>query len=233
MFPMPINQEILLQVRQHWSRYLHHEEDFASFVRLVPLLQKNSQVSSDQLVRLGLKTGSMVETCFKRMARQTGFPLPATPKITDYVDAFEGRYGLSSQRVRVKVDDFGIVSPFQTFQNKESPLWWKIYSSQKHDYDEMFANMTLEQCTHAMAGLFLLNVYPIECREYLADIGVIYDSGGNRALGLFSTLLSDDKVLRGDHLRFVQSICAETTCFRFEFARLQFANEDYLRYSDL
>lgn len=133
----------------------------------------------------------------------------------------------------MKLNDYGIVVPFEDFKNKESPSWWQVYSQRKHDYDSMFAEMTLRQFTLAMAGLFLLNVYPNECREYLGEVGVIYDSHGNNAGGLFGTLKSHDKILRGPYLRWVGSIFAETTCFRFEFSRLQWEKEDRIRDSEL
>ena len=226
-------QDLLPQVRDHWSRFILHEQDFRSVVRHIPLLVKHACVSSDDFVSLGLKTGSMIETSFKRMAKAIDYTLPQNPTIVDYIAAFEEYYALSAQEVRVKLNDYGIVTPFEDFKNKKSPSWWQTYSQKKHDYDLMFKDMTLRQCVLAMTGLFLLNVYPIECREHLGGLGVIYDSLKNTAEGLFGTLKSDEKILRGPYLSFVGSIFAETTCFRFEFTRLQREGENAIRRREL
>lgn len=91
---------LLDQVKAHWSRFVLHEQDYRDVIRHIPLLKKHEDVSSDDLVSLGLKTGSMVETSFKRMAKAINHVLPEKPNILNYIDAFEERYTLSAQRVR-------------------------------------------------------------------------------------------------------------------------------------
>lgn len=242
---MPILQPTTIE--EDWPQYLEFEARLLRFTRYAPLIWQHEGTRSYYLVDLAQNVCSLIETTFKRMANAIGNPLKEDSDINDCRHLLEPHYNLSSQKIRVKIDEamrnrlraelrnedlahFFLdsqipttdgVTPFEAWEKGENPDWWRIYSAKKHNRVEMFNEMTLAQCMMAISALFLLNVYPMECREFLAKEEVIYTTHGGGAGAFWETILSKPPVLDSNLLQFVGDFFAETRGFKFEFRRYQ------------
>ena len=246
-------------IEEDWPQYLEFETRFLRFTKYVPLIWQHEGTRSYYLVDLAQNVCSLIETTFKRMANAIGKPLKEDPNIDDCRNLLEPHYKLSSQKIRVKIDEalrkrlraelskedlahfssnsqiptIDGVRPFEAWEKDENPDWWRIYSAKKHNRVEMFDEMTLAQCMMAVSALFLLNVYPVECREFLAKEGVIYTTHGGGGGAFWDTILSGPQVLDSEHMQYVGDFFAETRGFKFEFRRYQFHGQLELRPTEL
>jgi len=224
----------------YWTEYCKLESQFKDVIdNYCPLVERNKGCISPKLADLSSNIGNWVDTVFKRMAK-SGYP-PDCPEIRD-IDTFRGifekYYCLSEQRVRVLPYNHGIISPFEEFSKSENPGWFKVYSEYKHNRPVLLEHMTLELVTRSLAGLFVLNVFPLEMRIYVLKKGIIYSKWGeskryDTGAAVTETLLSHPHTLRGKYLRFVGGIMAETSIFRFEFRCWKSENDQTLRPSEL
>lgn len=206
------------------------------FSSLVPLMPKHYGVTSPKLADLSSSAGNWIETIFKRM-REASWPFPEPSirfprritSVDQFRDTFEKPYLLSKQRVFVKryfTEYHRVIRPFAAFAKGENPDWFRDYSKLKHDRVKLQAAMTLKKATEALAGLFLLNVYPHEMREYLLELDVIHGEtphGKGRAIA--ETLMSHPNLLQGRLLSMARFIYAETPLFKFEFRRARAASD--------
>lgn len=246
-------------IEEDWPQYLEFEKRFLRFTKYVPLIWQHDGTRSYYLVDLAQNVCSLIETTFKRMAIAIGKPLKDNPDIDDCRSLLESHYKLSSQKIRVKIDEalrkrlgaelgkeelvrlssgsliptIDGVRPFEAWEKNENPDWWRVYSAKKHNRVEMFDEMTLAQCMMAVSALFLLNVYPMECREFLATEKVIYTTHGGGAGAFWDTIHSGTPVLDSELLRHVGEFYAETRGFKFEFPRLQEHGQPNLRPAQL
>jgi hypothetical protein len=94
--------------------------------------------------------------------------------------------------------------------------------------------MTLKKTTEALAGLFLLNVYPHEMREYLLELGVIHGkTTRQKGAAITETLMSHPNLLQGKFLLMTGFVYAETPLFKFEFRRAMAPDDLRVMPSDL
>jgi len=206
------------------------ERDFLEFTNLVPLIPENSKVVSPKLANIASLAGNWIETTWRRMMK-SGWPFQGSTcnlpeemnKIDTFRETFEVPYRLSKRAVFVKrylTEFHRRILPFESFGQDENPQWFRDYSGLKHDRLELQKRMTLQNVTDAMAGLFLLSVYPHEMREYLLDLGVIHSDLRDRQV-VKEILLSDPSLLPDEiPLRaWSGPIIAETQLFSFEFPR--------------
>jgi len=254
---MPNQQSTTIE--EDWPQYLEFETRFLRFTKDVPLIWQHEGTRSYYLVGLAQNVCSLIETTFKRMANAVGSPLKEDSDINNCRRILEPYYNLSRQKVRVKIDEamcnrlraelrkedlahFFLhsqipttdgVTPFEAWEKGENPEWWRIYSAKKHNRVEMFNEMTLAQCMMAMSAVFLLSVYPIECREFLAREGVIYTTHGGGASAFWETVGSKTPVLDSELLRFVGDFYAETRGFKFEFPRFEEHGQSKVRPTQL
>jgi hypothetical protein len=220
----------LSQTETFRTGYLGLERDFLEFTSHVPLIPQNLKVISPRFGNIASLAGNWIETAFKRMAK-SGWPfqrlaltIPAKIKTIDtFRDTFEVPYHLSSRKVFVKrylTEFHRRTMPFEQFRNRGNPIWFHEYSRYKHDRLELQRKMTLRNVTDAMAGLFLLNVYPHEMREYLLDLKVIHSSEvGANDEHLKQILLQHPSLLPYEIplVCLTGRIVAETQLFIFEF----------------
>jgi hypothetical protein len=217
---------------RYWTGYLELEREFSEFTNLVPLISENSNVISPRLANIASLTGNWIETTFRRMAK-SGWPFqqPAcnVPQEIEDIDTFrntfEVPYRLSKRAVFVKsylTELHRRIFPFQSFGEGKNPEWFKDYSRLKHDRLELQKSMTLRKVTDAMAGLFLLSVYPHEMREYLLEQRIIHSKGPDKSEVVKKILVSHPSVLPDEiplEAWVEGPIIAETQMFMFEFPR--------------
>lgn len=79
---------------------------------------------------------------------------------------FEEFYQFSNKPVYILSNKEKLI-PFSEWGNDRTPEWWKVYRNLKHDRIKHRKSCTLGITLNALAALFLLNIYHLECREYL------------------------------------------------------------------
>jgi hypothetical protein len=241
---------------RYWTGYLELEREFSEFTTYVPLLRENSDVISPRLANLVSLCGNWIETIYKRRMLESPWPFTDVPcvqpsdikNIHEFRNTFEGPYRLSKQVVFVKrylTEFYRRVLPFESFASAERPEWFADYSALKHNRPELQKRMTLWKTTEALAGLFLLSVYPYEMREYLVDIGVIRSTNTRTNVSLLGTeadlklfLMSHPFLLNYGNqghwgLTLFGPVIAESQMFSFEFPQAvgpnnQMEKEGYL-----
>jgi hypothetical protein len=214
----------------YWTGYLSLEGAFSQFTTVVPLVDENREVISPKLADLVSSAGNWIDTIFKRMGNQTWpYPEPTCrlPKdiknITQFRRTFEEPYRLSEMRVFVRrylTEYHTVLKPFAAFAQEQSPGWFKDYSEFKHNRVLLQKKVTFSKAAEALAGLFLLNVYPFEMREYLLELGVIHGRDEReKGVAIRDTLLSHPNMLQGGYLHITGWVYADTPVFKFEFPR--------------
>ncbi|WJI09506.1 hypothetical protein FGU46_05065 [Methanobacterium sp. CWC-01] len=96
----------------------------------------------------------------------------AQPNMGLYREMFEDYYHLSSKSVYVLRTEEEL-RPFQEWEDGRSPEWWKIYTDLKHSKFQNKKNATLKTVLDSLSALFLLNVYHIDNRKFLANHGIL------------------------------------------------------------
>jgi len=218
-----------LEVSDYWAAYRELEDKFLEFIRFVPLIKRHDEVISFELASLASSVGNWIETAFYRMAKYEGYEgypriNKETVSIDDFREAFEPHYQLSQLGVRVLPRDYGIIRPFEEFSSNQSPEWFKAYSKFKHNLEVLFNKMNLRLTVRALAGLFLLSVYPQEMRECVFREGVIHSEYREFvSIDAKSQILSAVRARQPmlDYRGLVGRVYAETELFRFEFPRLR------------
>ena len=162
----------------YWEYYKDLEQQFESFLNLVPYLKKNEKVYSFRLANLILGIGAHVDSAFKEIFRYPLFSskykdilrrvIAGNANITDY-RKLEPEYNLSKREVVFKcLPNRKTVIPFQRFDIK-SPKWWRDYNKIKHEFSKNFDKANLKNVRDALAGAFLLNVIHKPARKRLFE----------------------------------------------------------------
>jgi hypothetical protein len=218
---------------ESWRVYQGLEQDFLGIVENIALVPRHNRVYSMGFVQLMLSIGGFVDTTFQQMLRHASLDSVDGIKearerseknavgMGDYRSVFENHYRLSSLRLNVHMNNYGSIRPFDSFSSGKSLIWWKDYTALKHNAFSNMKNATMRSCLLALGALFLLNVFHIEGREALVELGVIgsgsYGEEATRLASgyLKSILCSDPKGIRYRHR--LPSIWAKTQLFRFTF----------------
>jgi len=223
-----VGDDVPLEVSDYLAAYLELEDRFLEFTRFVPLLKRHDEVISFELASLASSIGNWTETAFYRMSRGNryeGYPVinKEIVSVDDFRDAFEPHYQLSKLSVRALPHEYGTMIPFEEFSISQSPEWFKVYSRYKHNLEALFNRMNLSLTIRALAGLFLLTVYPQEMRECAFRRGLVYSEYKE-----YMRIDSESAILRAvrsrqpglDYSGLVGRVFAQTKLFRFEFSCL-------------
>lgn len=173
--------------------YLLLENEFINYVKFVPLVTEHNKVWSIKLANLLLLVGSSIDSFFKnalyfclskllseyfqnnhRRLHSRVYDLNKYYSMLGkdktnmgvFRDVFEEFYTLSNKPVYVLSSKEKLI-PFNSWEEDRTPDWWKVYRQLKHDRIKHRMSCTLEITLNALAALFLLNIYHLECRKHL------------------------------------------------------------------
>jgi hypothetical protein len=173
-----------------WKIFNETENEFISFLDVVPFVPKHEDVYSLKLFNLIINLGSHIDNIFIAMSRYNKFQNNKDvlailnsdrPNIVMYRTAFEPLYHLSYKKIYVKKetifsirDYYSKIIPFYGF-NKRSPLWWETYNDLKHSWfkGHNILKANVSNTLRALASLFLLIIRHEESWNKLIDYGVI------------------------------------------------------------
>jgi hypothetical protein len=192
-------------------------------------------LTSYKLGDMGSIIGNWIDSTYDRMvahawpfANQSCTIPTKIGNMVEFRQTFEPNYRLSERVVFLKYDEdlwFRLI-PFESFACGTNPLWFREYSGDKHHRPRYDENTDLKKVIDALAGLFLLCVYPHEMRPYLLNRRIIKaldpaNKFPHKNEVIQEILLSHPFVLPNEipSKGFVGPIVAETSLFAFEFPR--------------
>lgn len=144
--------------RLHWIYFLALESDVARVARFIEFQPANFATFSIELGRILLSASSEVDVVAKLVCSQldpsakprniNGYAkviLTSTPKFVTLA-ALIPRFGLT-------------LRPWDTWTEKDSPLWWRAYNGVKHQRATFFHEANLQHTLNAVAALFLITIF--------------------------------------------------------------------------
>ena len=202
-----------------WEEYKSLEEDFMKYLRFVPLTDEHDEVWSLYLGDLLIRTGSILDSFFRRAIFSPELDTATNIKkyrtlddlrinMGTYREVFDPFYGLSSKNIH-ELRTFKSLTPFFSWSSNKSPDWWEAYNNVKHDRFENKKEATLKSTLNALGGVFLLNVMHLETMPVLVDYNIIKST---YAKEFFKKLLLDREPL--DNMEIVY---AKTSLFGYVF----------------
>lgn len=168
-----------------WEEYNYLEKDFMNYLRYVPLVKEHDYVWSLYLGDLLIRTGSILDSFFRRAI--FGSELDIIPDIErtralddirinigTYRKIFDPFYNLSSKNI-YELPKFNTLTPFFKWKNEKPDdklFWWDAYNEVKHDRFGNQKKATLKATVYALSALFILNVIHLGTMPVLVDYGV-------------------------------------------------------------
>jgi hypothetical protein len=166
-----------------WDEYRHLEDDFSEYLNYVPLTEEHYTVWSLNLGDLLLRTGSILDSFFRRAIYSPmlddAIDIEKFRAIDDkkididtYRQLFDGYYNLSSKNI-FDLRIYSTITPFSSWNNGNSPQWWKDYNQVKHDRFKNKKLASLKTTLDALGGLFIVNILHKETMPILVDLEII------------------------------------------------------------
>lgn len=144
--------------RLHWNYFLALESDVARVARFVEFQPANFSTFSIELGRILLSASSEIDVVAELVCSQLDpnakpqninayakIILTSTPKFVTLA-ALIPRFGLT-------------LRPWDSWTEKDSPLWWRAYNGVKHQRATFFHEANLDHALNAVAALFLITVF--------------------------------------------------------------------------
>ncbi len=147
-------------VKIYWRYYLVLEEHFHKIEKYVEFTEDNYSTYSMEFISCLMEIGSEIDGVMKNIC---GFSATARKTINDYIsDILEKYPDIREKEVLVRNM---VILPFQGWSIEEpakSLEWWQAYNNVKHGRSENYQQANLKNVIHALAALFLLEMYRIK-----------------------------------------------------------------------
>ena len=142
---------------RYWQHFLALESDFAATARYVELSQQNFGTFSVEYAKLLLAIGSEVDVLCKLICERID-NAARRGNIDDYRTCITAHSQIASEEVHVR--RYGLAfTPWAAWGAGMNPDWWRSYNNVKHRRDSHFHEANLENCSNAVAGLFVVVLY--------------------------------------------------------------------------
>jgi hypothetical protein len=216
-----------------WDEYTHLEDDFLKCLNYVPLIDEHFPVWSLYLGDLLLRTGSILDSFFRRAIY--------SPTLDDAIDIekyralddnrinietyrqiFDGYYNLSSKEI-FDLRIYSSIIPFSSWSENKAPKWWEDYNQVKHDRFKNKKAASLKTTLDAIGGLFLINVLHKETIPILVDLEIIK---GGLAKGYLKKLLAYKEPMEPVDDLFLSTVYAKSRLFGYVFESKKFTIDD-------
>ncbi len=142
----------------HWNYFLALENDMEVVSRYVEFSPDNFQTYSIELAHLLFAASSEVDVIAKSLCELLN-PTARRRNINEYRSIImAGIPNLSSERVLVQRYGLTLI-PWDNWQGRTNPLWWRSYNNVKHERNQYFPEATLKNALNALAGLLVVTFY--------------------------------------------------------------------------
>lgn len=148
----------LLDFNKHvWTYYLQLENDFYKTINYVELSEENDNAYSKEYAKQYLSICSEIDVVCKLLCEK----IDSSKKyenITDYAKLLSEYEGLKYTEVFCNYTKQKYI-PFDSWDETNSPFWWKNYNSVKHNRmkNENFRKSNQKNVFYSLMALFLLN----------------------------------------------------------------------------
>uniref|UniRef100_UPI003F5E87F6 hypothetical protein n=1 Tax=Vibrio splendidus TaxID=29497 RepID=UPI003F5E87F6 len=163
-----MNTELL-----HWNYFLALEKKFVALAQYVEITEANYSTFSTEITQLYLATSSEVDVVAKQLCKKIA-PLAKRKNIDDYrkilICEYPALFKFETELTRFNIK----VTPWSSWENEQSPVWWKEHNDVKHDRAENFAKAKLKNLIGAMAGLHLLILALHESMERIEPYPIVF-----------------------------------------------------------
>lgn len=143
---------------EHWYYFLALESDFEATTRYVEPCADNYATFSIEYTKILLGVCSEVDVVSKVLCEQIQ-PGSKPDNIDKYREIITAKY-TELHKFAVLLPRYALtLNPWQSWASSTNPTWWRKYNSVKHERHQQFRDANLENCMHALAGLFGLVLF--------------------------------------------------------------------------
>ena len=142
---------------RYWQHFLALEADFAATARYVEFSRSNFATFSVEYAKLLLAIGSEVDVLCKIICER----IDSSAKrgnIDDYRTCITAHSKIVTEEVLIRRYNLAF-KPWDSWASGKNPTWWKSYNDVKHQRDIFFQEANLENCSNAIAELFIVVLY--------------------------------------------------------------------------
>lgn len=153
----------------HWNYFLVLEADLLEVSRFIEFTEDNSDSYSIENARLILLACSEIDKLCNKLCSNFS-KRKKNKNITFYRETLN-KHIPHVAYMKVEVPRYGLkVIPFDNWQEKSSPNFWKAYNQVKHDITKHKA-AKLKNAINSIAALFVLNLYYYRKEAELGELG--------------------------------------------------------------
>lgn len=153
----------------YWAIYQNLEEDLIELSNNIHIDDNQLSVYSMKIAEMLIRISVEVESIAKELYFQNGGDKPDDNKLffdTDCLNYLNEKWFLSKKKIQVvsgqfyfDSDENKILIPLNKAHIRGKEKWIKAYQGIKHNRRNSLKNANLKNLIHALAGLFLLNLY--------------------------------------------------------------------------
>ena len=148
---------------RYWQHFLTLEADFASTARYVEFSANNFKTFSIEYAKLLLAIGSEVDVLCKVICKKICSSAKRR-SIDDYRTCIAAHSQIATEKVLIRRYNLDF-EPWNSWASGKNPDWLKSYNDVKHQRDKHFDEANLENCSNAIAGLFVVVLYCHKAEE--------------------------------------------------------------------
>lgn len=142
----------------NWPFYFSLESDVVQLSRYIEFNKDNFDVYSIELVRMYLSICSEVDVVLKEICIKIDSKSKAS-NINQYRETITKEFECFTQQ-QILCTKFNFTfKPWSTWEQEESPTWWRHYNNVKHNRNEHYNRATLANVLEALSALYIANLY--------------------------------------------------------------------------
>lgn len=154
-----------IDISKHWKYFISLEKDLIKLEDYIEINRRNFATNSIELSKiLQLSCGEIDSVCrilCKEINPSTDFYDESiySGNISQYKKTILSQYPLFT-KTKIEIPSLKEkILPFEEWEFKDSPNWWKDYNRVKHYRHSEFEKANLHNVLYSMASLFILILY--------------------------------------------------------------------------
>lgn len=153
------------EVLNHWKYFISLEKDITKLKNYIQIHQDNFEVYSFELSKLLQLSCSEIDSVCRLLCNTIDgsnnyFDESIySGNITQYKNTILDKYP-NFIKTEIHIPDLEtILIPWEDWENKDSPGWWRSYNKVKHYRHSSFKEANLKNALYSMSALMTLNLY--------------------------------------------------------------------------